>query len=91
MIVIRIELHSAITGKVTEIGSAIIVNKGDRSGLRHNYKFMIARKNRSIMDVLRGESKPTRSCDIENWPRASKTVWQLLQRCLNEAYQAKGK
>ena len=87
MIVIKIELHSAITGKITSLGEAVICNQGvEYQKRRFDYVFQIARKGKTVRDVLTGKSKPTREAVVSRWPRDQKTVWQLLQRALNEAY-----
>jgi len=89
MIVIKIEMHSAANGRVWTLGEAIIDNSGrsktDTKGKRFNYRFRIARKG-CLRSMLTGTSKPTRECEIDNWPRDSRTVWQLLRKALNEAY-----
>ena len=87
MIVIKIELHSAVTHKVTKLGEAVITNEGLLlPGNRCNYKLHIARKCHSVADILYNGKKPVRTGRARNWPRASKTVWQLLQHTLNTAY-----
>lgn len=74
MIVVRVELHSAITKKVTEIGRAVIFNKGDGTERRGNYKTLTFRKG-STKSILR-------TGDVEDYPRMSKSVWCLVARAL---------
>ena len=90
MIVIKIEMHSADSGRVWSLGQAIIDNRGrsktDTKGKRFKYRFRIARKGRGIASMLSGTSKPVREAHVDNWPRDTQTIWQLLRRCLNDAY-----
>ena len=79
MIVIKIELHSALTGKVTQLGEAYITNRGVlHEGDKCDYEFKIMRKPKF--------KSVTKMAGVEGWPRSRRTVWQLLQRCLNQAY-----
>lgn len=79
MIVIRVELHSAITGKVTEIGKMHIINDGTsvthRSG---NYDVEVMRKGTTYTVQRRAR--------VEDYPRRSEPVWELVRRALNKAF-----
>ena len=85
MIVIRIDLHSARSGKVTRLGTAIINNEGVlHAGDKCDYTLSIGRKNKpEFKDIL---ANPTRRGHIKKWPRSRKVIWQMLQALLNEAY-----
>lgn len=76
MIIIKVELHSARTGKVTEIASAKIVNDGTGTKTRGNYKawFWGAKKRQMRSEV-----------EVTNWPRNAKHVWTLVAECLKNA------
>lgn len=75
MIVVRVELHSAITGKVSEIGRMTIANDGTAlDSRRGNYDAVLYRKPDFIV--------PTRTARLGEWPRLSKTVWHLVARLL---------
>ena len=76
MIVIRVELHSAITGKVTTLGKAVICNDGTGTRTRGNYTMALSGK----------DGKPMKHAQITNWPRLSKHVWALIARMLGEIY-----
>ena len=79
MIVIKIELHSAVTGKITQLGEAYINNQGVlHEGDKCDYEFKIMRKPKF--------KSVTKMARVEGWPRSRRTVWQLLQKCLNQAY-----
>ena len=78
MIIVRVELHSAITGEITEIARAHIANTGgDRK--RGSYQTY----------TMRGRSKDQldrivmqRSGVVLNYPRLSLHVWHLIARAL---------
>ena len=79
MIVIKIELHSAVTRKVTQLGEAYITNDGvwhENDCCDYHFKIMRKPKFKSVTKLAR----------VERWPRSRRTVWQLLQKCLNQAY-----
>lgn len=73
MLVIKIELHSAITGTVTEIGRMHIINNGRGSHTRGEYDVEIMR---------RGTRKVQRRAMVRDYPRLSYTVWELVRRAL---------
>jgi hypothetical protein len=76
MLVIKVELHSAVTREVKTIATAHIVNEGTGTELRGNYRMWLMGKNCRAMTDVR----------ITNWPRKSKHVWQLISRMLKEIY-----
>lgn len=79
MIVIKIELHSARTGQVTQLGLMHVSNDGKQKNPRQgNYRVELFRKPK-----FEGLVKTT---FIENWPRLDKPVWMLLQKALNQLY-----
>lgn len=79
MILVRIELHSARTGKVTEIGRMAVINDGSiRSEDRGSYDVKILRKG--------NWSKVTSTARVENFPRRSYVVWRLILRGLMATY-----
>jgi len=73
MIIVKIELHSAVTGKVTELGRLHITNDGTGTELRGNYHVEKLGKRRWLL--ARGR--------VENWPRKSASIFRLLRRALN--------
>lgn len=72
MIVVKIELHSAITGEVSELGRLHIVNDGTGTPTRGNYYVDKIGKRRRLLKTAR----------VENHPRKSHTVFRLLRRAL---------
>lgn len=78
MIVVRVELHSAITGQVTELARMHISNEGGT-----------ATKGDYGVETLRGRDKAAldkrrvqRSGKVTNYPRLSIHVWHLVARAL---------
>lgn len=85
MIVVKVELHSAITGKISLLGKMIIANTGGGTAKRGNYSVAVLKKTSadkdrpSIEDVLRhGE--------VLDYPRLSYNVWRLVSRALRSAF-----
>jgi hypothetical protein len=78
MIVIRVELHSAITRKVTEIARMRICNVGGTRE-RGNYRAETfrGRSTRELDRLIR-----QRAAAIDNYPRLSIHVWHLVARSL---------
>lgn len=86
MLVVRVELRSAITGKVTEIARMPLWNLGTGTAKRGNYKGRtVPGKTDGPMIVpamfLEGR-KPMRSAEVDNYPRQSLHVWNLIARML---------
>lgn len=88
MIVVRIELHSAITGKITEIARAIIYNDERKNPthnpLRGNYVAFTApgvTKEHMIPPAIYRRRK--HEVFVLNYARKSKHVWHLVARALN--------
>jgi hypothetical protein len=74
MIVVRVELHSAVTGNVTTLGIMHISNKGTHSNPKWgNFYARVFRK---------GTTSTLRECDIDDYPKASYNMWRLVIRAL---------
>lgn len=71
MVVIKAVLHSAITGKEKVLGEVLVINDGTGTKQRGNYN-VVFRRARSEKRVR-----------VENFPRLSKDIWELLRRGLN--------
>lgn len=81
MIVIRVELHSAITRQVTELGRMTICNDGKGTAERGTYLGKVLRgRSRAALD--RGEVQ--RSGTVTNYPRKSSHVWNLVAQMLRD-------
>lgn len=75
MIVIKVELHSAITGEVTTLVEGKIRNDGTGTPGVGNYEFEAGRKGGGV----------ARRSRVEGFPRGRLNVWHLLARCLGAA------
>jgi len=86
VIVVRVELHSAMTGKVTLLAKTIISNKRlrDMRGQRADYSVRVGRKGRlENQQVLRS---PLRWGIVTDYPREALNVWRLVIRALLAAF-----
>jgi hypothetical protein len=87
MIVVKVELHSAITGRISEIARMNICNIGG-THTKGDYH----------CETLRGRSKADldkrvqqRTGNVMNYPRLSIHVWHLVARALvGMGYAGKG-
>lgn len=92
MLVVRVELHSAVTGNVTEIGRMVIANVGGTQQVR-DYKVhgadgaLIDLTDVPItMETLKKPhfGQPVRTGSIEGHKRLKLPVWSLVAKCLNK-------
>ena len=77
MIVVKIELWSARTGKITEIGRMRISNVGVAGKLR-DYAVEIMRRGTTGAVQRTGE--------VTRYPAESYNVWRLVSRALRSAF-----
>ncbi|UAT28866.1 hypothetical protein PP753_gp27 [Dinoroseobacter phage vB_DshP-R7L] len=84
MLVLKLELHSARTGEITEIGRTIIANVGGTSE-KGNYVCKVARKRNEFTNKDTWY-EPLRTGDVKNYPRLSYNVWRLVIRALLSAF-----
>lgn len=76
MIVVKVELHSANTGEVTEIGRMLVTNIS-RQGNESRYgDYYVRLMRRGTKD------KVSREGYVRNYPRKAYTVWRLIARAL---------
>lgn len=78
MIVVRVELHSAVTKKVTELARMELANDGVKSAAAHTMgdyevRTLFGRGTESL-DKRIGH----RSARVENFPRLRLHVWNLV-------------
>lgn len=78
MIVVRVELHSAITRKVTEIARMHIRNRGGTEELGDYAVDTVRGRSREQLD--RGAC--VRSAEVKGYPRLRIHVWHLVARAL---------
>lgn len=75
MIVVRVELHSAITGKVKEIGRMIIANEGvNETGSQGDYSGKVMRKPNFETVIRHGA--------VFKHQRLALPVWVLVRKML---------
>lgn len=79
MIVVRVELHSAVTGRVTELARAEICNDGDGTLEKGNYTCR-ALRGRSTEDL--DQRRIQRYGEVRDYPRQKIHVWNLVARAL---------
>ena len=72
MLVVTIELHSAVTGEVKTIATGKIVNTGAGTPTRGDYRV-------ELKDAL---GRPWKSGTVEGFPRKKLLAWDLLTRAL---------
>lgn len=84
MLVLKLELHSARTGEIKEIGRTIIANVGGTNE-KGDYICKVGRKRDSFdnRDVWK---EPLRTGDVKAYPRLSYNVWRLVIRSLLAAF-----
>jgi hypothetical protein len=80
MIIVRVELHSAITGKVTELARMMIANTGAGSATRGDYTVETYRGRDSVSLAKRIVQ---RAGAVTNYPRQAIHVWHLVARALH--------
>lgn len=78
MLVIKLELHSAVTGLVTELGRLDIINDGTGSDALGNYEYTLLGKDAS-------GKRYSHSGDIRHWPRRTNSAWALVKHALSIA------
>lgn len=86
MIVVTIELHSAITGAKKKLGTMVICNTGSGSNnpKRGDYAVRVGQKNKQgLKDVM---ADPLRKGSVYNYPRLSYNVWRLVSRAIRSAF-----
>jgi hypothetical protein len=87
MLVVSVLLHSAITGKTTEIARSVIHNVGG-SGKLGDYETFSCRGRdaetlqKSMVSVLRNEATPVHKGRVEKHRRLEEHVWNLVAKSL---------
>ncbi len=79
MIVVRVELWSAITGKRTELARMHISNTGESAGrIRHYTGETFIGRHSAALD----KGRLSKSGDVRNYPALSLHIWNLVARML---------
>lgn len=77
MILVKVELHSAITEEVTHLGTMVIANDGTGDAVLRNYDVALITK-----DLKRG-----RSAKVLNHPSPRVSIWYLVSKAINALYK----
>jgi len=78
MLVVRVELHSAITGKVTELARMDIANVGGTAQRGDYYVSVMRGRSREALAMR----KAHRNGQVKDYPRLRLHVWNLVFRAL---------
>lgn len=82
MIVVTVELHSAVTGKVTTLGQTVIFNVGTSSdGKLGDYGVSVGRKT-DVGNLAKITKEPLRRGIVRSHPRLAQNVWRLVLKAL---------
>lgn len=85
MLVVRVELHSAITGLVSQIAVMKLWNTGGGTPSRGDYKAEVIKGRIDLPGTLSGyrtQGKVLRTGCVADYPRKNKHVWNLVARML---------
>lgn len=83
MIIVRVELHSAVTGQVTELARATICNTGAGTAERGDYAAATLRgRSRAALDAAQRSGGAQRRAEVLSYPRQRLHVWHLVAEAL---------
>jgi hypothetical protein len=83
MLIVKIELHSAIDGRVEEIGRMYIANDGTGTPSKSDYNVAVCRKGiTGTPENLGGFEAAARTGRVLDYSRKSYNVWRLVSRAL---------
>lgn len=87
MLVVKIELHSAIDGHVEEIGRMYVANTGGTHE-RGDYTAAVCRRRdyRLPYPLRPYGPKSTRTGEVKDYPRLSYNVWRLTSRAVRACF-----
>ncbi len=87
MLVIKIELHSVVDGRVEELGRMYVANDGTGTASSSNYDVAVCRKgNTGIPENIGGLEMASRTGRVLDYSRKSYNVWRLISRALLAAF-----
>jgi len=75
MLIVRIELHSAVTGEIKTLATGKIVNTGAGTPTRGHYR----------VELRDAAGRLWKSGTVENFPRKRLLAWDLLYRALENS------
>jgi hypothetical protein len=82
MIVVRVELHSAITGQVEEIGRMVIDNIGGTKQVGEYRVRTLRGRSRAALDAAWAAKSVTREGRVHRHHRLKEHVWNLVAKAL---------
>lgn len=84
MIVVRVELWSAITGKVTELARMCIANSGDSANPNFgDYRCMTLKgRSKDQLDKAMRAGTDQRHVEVKHHARLREHVWNLVAKAL---------
>lgn len=87
MLVIKIEMHSSVDGRVEEYGRMYISNDGKGTESSSNYDVAVCRKGIiGIPENIGGFEAAARTGKVLDYSRKSYNVWRLISRALLAAF-----
>lgn len=87
MIIVKIELMSAVTGAISEIGRMYITNDATGTSDRGDYDVGVYRRGTVAIPVQNGgEATSTRAGKVTDYPRQAYNVWRLITRAALAAF-----
>lgn len=84
MLVVTVELHSAITGEKTLLGQTIIHNIGG-THTSGDYQVEVGHKS-DVGNLRKIHTKPLRKGQVIGHPRLTANVWTLVLKGLKSAF-----
>jgi len=89
MIIVTVELKSAIDGRTTKLGEMIIANDGTATSMtKGNYDAFVYRKPK-FFNRKKLTDNVTRRGRVENYSRQSRVIWDLVGLALKNMGYAK--
>lgn len=88
MLVVKVELHSAIDGSMSEIARMVIANDGTSWDANYGHYDCVALRGRSAETFDKAMRtglawQQERQARVENYPRKRAHVWNLVRRALD--------
>lgn len=78
MLVVKVELHSANTGEVTELARMHICNEGGSNDIGNYGAYVLRGRSEDSLDVSDKNRIYTRTGKLEGYPRLRLHVWNLV-------------
>ena len=82
MIIVRVELHSAITGKISELARMVIDNTGGTETQGDYRVRTLLGRNKDALDQSWITKRVTREGTVTKHPRLAQHVWDLVGKAL---------